>query len=95
MCMPLSAFVPSVKKYVIDFSMSHADCLLCELTGKHFFPSKPLTTPALWKKVQDMDVQPKCLLLAYVENSQANHTLNICYGIVNVKAITSCMSCWV
>ncbi len=33
-CMPLSVLVPSVKKYVTDFSMRHTDGLLDEATGK-------------------------------------------------------------
>jgi hypothetical protein len=53
MCMPLSVFVPSVKKYVTDFSMRHVDGLPNEVTGKHMFPSKPTTTAALWKRVQE------------------------------------------
>jgi hypothetical protein len=58
---------------VTYFSMSHADGLLDEATGKQMFPSKPTTIPALWKSVQEIGVW--CLMLAYVENSQDNRTL--------------------
>jgi hypothetical protein len=72
-CMPLAVFVQSIKTHETDFSIRHADGILCEETGKHFSPSKPITTPAFWKKVQDMVV--RCLMFAYDENSQASRTL--------------------
>ena len=72
--------------------------LLCELTGKHFIPSKPITTSAMWKMVQDMDVW--YLMLAYVENSQAkctlgNHTMDTILGMgEEEKLVTGKVRMW-
>jgi hypothetical protein len=65
----LEVFAPSLVKYVGDTSGTHADKILCEVTGVHKFDSVPVITSEMWKAVQDFNMLR--IRLAYVEHIQA------------------------